>query len=101
MKCPGNAILIVEVAFSDWLFWPVTLSSLRCALSRFQVSLREKREGPLCWALAYLCCAHYRPAAGEAQDDQPQVPHGVRLPVCDPPLRPQGFMRLELAGSPR
>lgn len=100
-KCPGRATVLHAGAFPGWLFLPVTrLSSLHYAgPHNFQVQCNGKGEGPPAsspWDLTYLCCAHCCQAAGQAQNDQLQAPHGVCLPLGGPASGSQLFMGLEL-----
>lgn len=52
------------------------------------------------WALAYLRRAHRCQAAGEAPNQQLQVPHGACLPQGGPASSPRVFMGPAPAGSP-
>lgn len=103
--CKGEASAAGAAAgfsFSGWAFLPVTLSvfPLLGPVPSVPGSGLADREGPLCWALAYLRCTRYCQAASEAQDGQPRAPHGVCLPVCGPPSWPAGIYGARASREP-
>lgn len=93
-------------SFSGWLFLPVTRLSVCPPLGlspQCPELVEQERGSPASCAgqsLTYLCPVHYCQAAGEAQDDQPQVSHGACLPLGGSASGPRVFMGLEPAGSP-
>lgn len=89
----------LRFSFSGWFFLPVTLAALRYAVPLPDLVWQETMA-PAPLVASHLCSAHYCQAAGEAQDGQLQVSHGVCLPLCGPPSWPRVFMGLERAGSP-